>query len=60
MFELIDSVPLTAQELAGQCFALMYILSGIEHPALRESLILIALEKQSSLLSLLSAGAEHE
>ncbi|WP_159567515.1 hypothetical protein [Budvicia diplopodorum] len=60
MFNLIDNAPLNAAELAEQCFALTYILSGIEHPALRESLIFVVLEKQSTLLSLLSPGAEHE
>lgn len=55
MLKLIDSPPLNATELAEQCFALTYVLSGIEHPALKESLTFILLEKQSALLSLLLA-----
>ncbi|WP_159566680.1 hypothetical protein [Budvicia diplopodorum] len=56
MFKLIDSTPLNTTELAEQCFALAYTLTGIEHPALKESLTFILLEKQRALLSLLGAG----
>lgn len=59
MLELVDNTPLNATELAEQCFSLTYVLSGIEHPALKESLIFILLEKQRILLSLLlSEGAQ--
>ena len=60
MLRLIDNAPLNTLELAEQCLALTYILSVIEYPALRESLIFIVLEKQNTLLSLLSEGSEHE
>lgn len=56
MLKLIDNAPLNSVELAEQCFALGYVLSGIEHPVVKESLSYILLEKQSALLSLLSAG----
>ncbi|WP_159567645.1 hypothetical protein [Budvicia diplopodorum] len=54
MLSLIDSAPLSAAELTEQCFTLAYLLSGIEHPPLKESVTLMRLEKQSALLSLQS------
>ncbi|GKX53837.1 hypothetical protein [Budvicia aquatica] len=60
MFKLMDNEPLDAQELAEQCFTLAYLLSGLEHPGLKESLIYILLEKQSALLSLLCTVAKNE
>lgn len=60
MFELIDSTPLNEQELAEQCFTLTYALLSLDHPALKEALGFMLLEKQSTLLSLLRAEVEHE
>lgn len=60
MFELLESTLQDAQELAEQCFTLTYVLLGIGHPALQESLMFMLLEKQSTLLSLLSTEVVHE
>ncbi|WP_159565777.1 hypothetical protein [Budvicia diplopodorum] len=54
MFSLIETTPLSAAELTEQCFTLAYLLSGIEHPALKESVTFMLLEKQSALISLQS------
>ncbi|WP_159564340.1 hypothetical protein [Budvicia diplopodorum] len=60
MLELIDNSQLNTAELSEQCLALTYILSVVEHSALKETITFILLEKQSALRFLLCTGTEHE